>query len=76
MSKTLTEIAGIVSKIEDDLYDKSDEMLALQRRISELEELVRLPLERFRGWERGDLIPDDADAWAARAEKALEQSDG
>ena len=52
MSKTLTEIAQIISKIEDDLYDKADEMIALHRgfrhnqeRIRELESLLEAVLD-------------------------------
>ena len=39
MTMTLTEIAQIVSKIEDDLYDKVDEMVALKRRMHKLESI-------------------------------------
>ena len=41
MSKTLTEIAQIISKIEDDLYDKADEMIALHRGFRLNQERIR-----------------------------------
>ena len=47
MSKTLTEIAQIISNIEDDLYDKADEMLAQQQRIRELEAALEQSKERL-----------------------------